>query len=109
MKKQATNAPPLPRDVLIVEDSSTQAMVLKRALEKNGWCVRELLFNVLGIYCVVLTGLVRRTTGKEKTMNAHAVQPHLDRRGFLKSAAGAGEPTKRPKSSLPRLLLPPRL
>ncbi len=40
MKKQETNATPLPKDVLIVEDSATQAAVLKSALEGHGWRVR---------------------------------------------------------------------
>ncbi len=40
MKKQVTNSPSLPRDVLIVEDSATQATVFKIALEKQGWRVR---------------------------------------------------------------------
>ena len=40
IQKQATNAPPRPKDVLIVEDSATQARVLKLALETHGWRVR---------------------------------------------------------------------
>ncbi len=40
MKTQAASAPPLPKEVLIAEDSATQAAVLKIALEKHGWRVR---------------------------------------------------------------------
>ncbi len=40
MKEQAPNTTPLPKEVLIVEDSATQAAVLKLALEKHGWRVR---------------------------------------------------------------------
>jgi PAS domain S-box-containing protein len=40
MKKESTNTQPLPKDVLVVEDSATQAAVLKLSLEKHGWRVR---------------------------------------------------------------------
>ena len=49
MKKQETNATPLPKDVLIVEDSATQAIVLKNALEGHGWCVRVARDGVMAL------------------------------------------------------------
>ncbi|MEI8138370.1 MAG: ATP-binding protein [bacterium] len=49
MKKQETNAMPLPKDVLIVEDSATQAAVLKSALEGHGWCVRVARDGVMAL------------------------------------------------------------